>query len=296
LDEKQLRGFRVRRETLFMISFMIPMLILLLIFQLIPTVWAIYFSLTDMALIGRKFREWSFIGLSNYDKMVKDPVFWLSLRATFEYSFISLILRFALGLIMSLYLTSKLFKGKRFMAGIFLLPWIMPGVLHPYVWMSVLDTRYGTANRLLNFLALPQQSWIYERAMVSVIAINTWAGYAFTMLVLTSALKSIPEEYYDTAEIFGASQWYKFRHVTLPLIKFPLILCAIMIFKEDIDDFTYVFMLTEGGPLYRTELLSIYSYHKAFNYFELGYGSAVGVIIAIIVLILILAQLKLIKV
>jgi len=283
---------KIRREDIFLASFFIPALVLLFIFQLIPTVWAIQFSFTDMALIGRKFLNPSYVGLMNFQRLAGDRIFWKSVSATFEYCLISLVWRFTLGLIFSLYLTSKIFKGKSVMAAIFLFPWITPGVLKPFIWISVLDTRYGTANRLLQLLGLPPQSWVYERAMLSAIAINSWAGYAFPMLVLASALTSIPKEYYEIAEIHGASRWYRFTHITLPLIKFPLVLCAIMIFKEDIDDFTYVYMLTDGGPNYRTELLSLYAYHKAFVYYKLGYGSAVGLVIAAIAFILGLAQLK----
>ncbi|HID90723.1 TPA: sugar ABC transporter permease [Candidatus Bathyarchaeota archaeon] len=284
-----------RREELLVASFMFPMLVMLVTFQLIPTLWAIWFSFTDMALVGKSFLHPSFLGLRNFEKIANDSVFRTSLSVTFEYCSVSLIWRFALGLIMSLYLTSKLFQGKKIMAAIFLLPWIIPGVLRPYVWMSILDTRHGIANRLLQALDLPQQSWVYKRAMESVIAINTWSGYAFAMLVLASALKSIPEEYYEIAEVYGASRWYKLSRITLPLIKFPLILSIILIFKEDIDDFAYVYMLTDGGPHYRTELLSLYAYHQAFAYYELGYGCAVGVIIAAIVFILSLAQLRFIR-
>ena len=283
---------KIRHEDILLASFLIPALVLLFIFQLIPTVWAIQFSFTDMALIGKKFLNPSYVGLMNFQRLAEDRIFWKSVSVTFEYCLISLVWRFALGLIFSLYLTSKIFKGKSIMAAIFLFPWITPGVLKPFIWISVLDTRYGTANRLLQMLGLPPQSWVYERAMLSAIAINSWAGYAFPMLVLASALTSIPKEYYEMAEICGASQWYHFTRITLPLIKFPLVLCAIMIFKEDIDDFTYVYMLTDGGPNYRTELLSLYAYHKAFVYYKLGYGSAVGLVIAAIAFILGLAQLK----
>jgi len=274
-------------------SFLIPALILLLVFQLIPTIWTIWFSFTDMALIGKKLIHPSFIGLKNYVDMLNDPIFWQSMRVTFEYCLASLVLRFILGLLAALYLTSKMFRGKTILAAIFLLPYIIPGAIHPYVWISMLDTRYGTLNRVLLFFGLPPQSWVYKRAMESVVMINSWAGYALAMLILSSAITSIPKEYYEVADIYGASRWQKFSKITLPLIKYPVILSLVLIFKEDIDDFTYVYMFTEGGPHYRTELLSLYAYHKAFAYFELGYGCAVGVIIAIIVFVLTLAQLKL---
>jgi len=274
--------------------FMIPALAVLVIFQLVPTVWTIWISFTDMALLGRKFHEYSFVGLKNYEKAFNDFGFWASMRVTIYYCLASLVLRFLLGLAAALYITSRKFKGKRIMAAIFLLPYIIPGAIHPYVWLSMLETDYGTVNRVLRALGLPPQSWMYERLTESIIAINSWAGYALAMLVLTSALTSIPKEYYEVADIYGASRWFKFRKITLPLIKYPLILTLILIFKEDIDDFTYAYMFTGEIPYpdYRTELLALYAYHKAFSDFELGFGCAIGFIIAVIVFVITLVQLK----
>ncbi len=275
--------------------FMVPALIVLVIFQLIPTIWTIWISFTDMALVGRKFLHYSFIGLKNYEKAFSDFYFWLSMRVTLYYCLASLVLRFVIGLAAALYITSRTFKGRRIIAAIFLLPYIIPGAIHPYVWLSMLETDYGTINRVLRALGLPPQSWMYDRLTESIIAINSWAGYALAMLVLASALASIPKEYYEVADIYGASRWFKFRKITLPLIKYPLILTLILIFKEDIDDFTYAYMFTGETPYpdYRTEIIGLYAYHKAFSDFELGFGCAIGFIIAVIVFVITLVQLKL---
>lgn len=274
--------------------FLIPALILLIVFQLIPTIWAIWYSFTNIELLGRRLFEYSFIGFENYSDLGEDPIFWKSMSVTMEYCLYSLVIRFTIGLVAAFYITSKM-RFAKYIVALLLLPYTIPGTVIPYIWLSMLDTRYGTLNRLLTLVGLPPQSWVYRRAMESVVMINCWAGYTMAMLILASALKSIPEEYYEVCEIYGASRLFKFLHVTLPLIKYPLILCIILIFKEDIDDFTYVYMFTEGGPHYRTELLSLYAYHKAFAYYELGYGCAVGVIVAIIVFLLTLAQIKLSK-
>lgn len=281
-------------EDLVLALFLAPALVLLFIFQLIPSVWTIWFSFTDIALIGEKAINFRFLGLENYVNAFSDRVFWISINVTTVYCLASLALRFVLGLLAALYVSSKTIKGKRVITAMFLLPYIIPGTVHPYVWLSMLETKYGTLNRVLTFFGLPPQSWVYARVTESIIMVNSWAGYAFAMIVLTSALMSIPKDYYELAEIYGASRWFRFRKITLPLIKYPLILCAVMIFKEDIDDFTYAYMFTgdEPHPKYKTELLSLYAYHKAFGYFELGYGCAIGFIIAIIVAVLILVQMK----
>jgi len=285
---------KVNAKILVLTSFLIPALIILVIFQLIPTIWTIWIGFTDMALVGKKFLHYNFIGLKNYIKALSDSYFWISMKVTLYYCLASLALRFLLGLAAAFYITSKAFKGKGIMAAIFLLPYIIPGTIHSYVWLSMLEPDYGTVNRALRALNLPPQSWTYERLTESIIAVNCWAGYALAMLVLASALTSIPKEYYEISDIYGASRWFKFRKITLPLIKYPLILTLILIFKEDIDDFTYAYMFTGETPYpdYKTELISLYAYHKAFSDFELGFGCAVGFIIAVIVFVLTLFQLK----
>lgn len=286
---------KARASDFYLVLFIVPALSLVAVFQLIPSLWAIWFSFTDMELLGRKLFEYSFIGATNYEELVGDGIFWKSMTVTMEYCIYSLILRFSIGLVAAFYVTSKM-RLSKYIAALLLFPYVVPGTVIPYMWISMLDTRYGVLNKILPVFGIPPQSWIYRRAMESVVMINCWGGYVLTMLILASALKSIPREYYEVCEIYGASRWYRFTRVTLPLVKFPLILCLILIFKEDIDDFTYVYMFTEGGPNYRTELLSLYAYHKAFAYYELGYGCAVGVVLAAIVFILTLLQIKLSKV
>jgi len=286
--------FEAQRERIVLGLFMVPAFVVVAIFQLIPAISTIWFSLTDIALAGPKAINWRFIGIGNYVSVVNDWAFWVSMRVTTIYCVASLVIRFILGIITALYVTSKVFKGKRIMEAIFLLPYIVPGVIKPTVWYSMLEPNYGTINRILIAMGLPRQSWTYGRLLESIIIVNCWAGYAFAMILLASALASIPKEYYETAEVYGASRWFKFKKITFPLIKYPIILCLIMIFKEDIDDFTYAYMFTGEAPYpdYRSELLALYTYHEAFAYFELGYGCAVGFIIAIIVFILTLAQMK----
>lgn len=284
---------RVNLEQIILSLCIVPALILIGIFQFIPSAWTIWFSLTDIALLGEKALKWGFIGVKNYIDLAIDRYFWWSTDVTLQYCIISMIIRFAMGMSAALFLTSKM-KGKLIITAILLLPFTIPGIMHPYIWISMLESRHGTINTFLKALGLPPQSWTYGRITESLIMINSWAGYAFTMLLMTSALTSIPKDYYEVTDIYGASRWLKFRTVTLPLIKFPLILCLIMIFKEDIDDFTYAYMFTgeEPRPDYKSELLSLYAYHRAFHYYELGYGCAVGFIIAAIVFVLTLAQLK----
>jgi len=272
---------------------LIPALIPMVVFQLYPALNAVWFSMTNIAIKGPHAVDWSFIGLENFEYLPRDPYFFHSVKLTGYYCAASLVLRFILGFTAALFVTSSRSKRRTgLLTFLFLIPHIIPGTIKPLLYLSLIDVNFGLYNRVLRVLHLPPQSWTYERLTESLISLNVWAGYAFAMIILISALSSIPREYYEIADIYGASRWTKFFRITLPLIKFPIMLCLIMIFKEDIDDFTYPYIL--GGARaenFKTDLLSVHAYFKAFKYGELGIGCAIGLIIGIVVFILTLLQL-----
>jgi len=285
------------RREIFLGLFLIPALIPMVVFQLYPALKAVWFSMTNIAIMGPHAVDWSFIGLKNFGYLPRDPYFPHSAKLTGYYCAASLVLRFILGFIAALFVTSSRSKWRIGLTLLFLIPYIIPGSIKPVLYLSLMDVHSGLYNRVLRALHLPPQSWTYERLTESLISLNVWAGYAFAMIILISALLSIPKEYYEIADIYGASRWTKFFRITLPLIKFPIILCLIMIFKEDIDDFTYAYVLGGGGggdqPInFKTDILAVYAYYKAFQYGELGIGCAIGLIVGIIVFILTLAQLR----
>jgi ABC-type sugar transport system permease subunit len=283
----------LRGENRVLLLCLLPALILVIVFQFIPSVQTIWYSLTDVALLGKKALKWDFLGLANYTRLVSDRYFWKSVAITMRYVAISLVFRFAIGLISALFLSSKM-KGRTVISLFLLLPMAIPGVMHAYVWISMLEPRAGTINSVLRWIGLPPQSWTYGRITESLIMINTWAGYVLPMLIMASALVSIPKEYHEAAEVYGASAWMKYWKIIFPIIRLPLMFCLIIIVKEDMDDFTYAYMYTGETPRadYKSELLSLYAYHRAFNYYELGYGCAVGLILALTILVLTLAQVK----
>ena len=272
---------------------LLPALILVVTFQFIPSVQTIWYSFTNIALLGKKALKWDFLGVRNYIKLLSDRYFWKSVMVTMRYVAISLVFRFAIGLISALFLSSKM-KGRTLISLFLLMPMAIPGVMHAYVWISMLEPRAGTINTALKWIGLPPQSWTYGRITESLIMINTWAGYVLPMLIMASALASIPKEYHEAAEIYGASVWMKYWKVIFPIIRLPLMFCLIIIVKEDMDDFTYAYMYTGEAPRadYKSELLSLYAYHKAFYDYELGYGCAVGLILALTIIVLTMAQVK----
>lgn len=150
-----------------------------------------------------------------------------------------------------------------------------------FAWFSFLDPFDGTLNRFLAALNLGQPDWVLDYPMLSIILLNTWGGTAFSMLLFSSALESIPPSYMETAEVTGASPWQKFRDILFPLLHTTIATDLILITLWTFNTFS-PFLLTGGGPNYRTELVSIYTYRTGLRDFQFGKGSAVAVVVMLI--------------
>src|SRR5690606_19223650 len=163
--------------------------------------------------------------------------------------------------------------------------WIAPDVVVAFGWFAFLDPYDGTLNNILGALGLVQPDWLLRHPLLSIIFVNTWRGTAFSMLLFSSALSSIPPSYLETAEVVGASRWQKFRDILLPLLRPYIATDLILITLWTFNTFT-PFLLTGGGPAFKTDILSIYTYRTGLQFFELGRGSAIAVVVMIINLIL----------
>ena len=184
-------------------------------------------------------------------------------------------------------------KGmKTFTESAVIAAWILPEVVIGFAWFAFLDYDNGTLNMILERRRPAARAtgccsipfWV-------IVVFNTWRGAAFSMMLFNSAFASIPPSYFQAADVAGASSWQKFRDIALPLIRGHVVTDLILITMWTFNVFT-PFLLTHGGPAYRTELLSIYTYRVAFRDFEFGKGAAVGVVIMLINLAFALVYLR----
>ena len=301
LDQRLTRmGYRLNRRRLGELSlllFMVPAMIVIMAFVIVPAAWAIYVSFTNQSLIGPTARNFVFVGLDNYRRLFADEYFWSSLRITVLFVFGSaLVGQFALGLALAVLLKRKGFYGKTLVSASVLVAWVIPEIVAAYVWGSLLNTRLGTLNEMLEAVGLERQRWLIDYPLMSIIIANVWRGTAFSMLLFSSAIETIPQDIYDAAEVDGASGWGKFRHITLALIRYTVLLDFILITMGTFAVFGLVFALTNGGPLFRSEVIGIYIYRNAFKYYEIGYGSAASVVVLAINLVLALIYLRSLRV
>jgi multiple sugar transport system permease protein len=288
---------RRRLNELSLLVFMLPALALTTLFVVFPAIWAIYISFTNQALLGPNATNFSFIGLENYTRLFSDGQFWNSLRISFLFVIFSAFVgQFIIGFSLALILKHAGLFSRGFIGGSVLLAWVIPEIVAVYIWASVLNFQSGSANQILMTFGMERHRWLIDTPLLSIILVNTWRGTAFTMLLFASALEAVPEVLYDAAAVDGASSWDKFRLITLPLIRYTMLMSFILLTMGTFAVFGLVFAMTGGGPLGRSEIIGVYIYRNAFNYRDIGYGSAASVVMLVINLVLALGYLRFIRV
>ncbi|TRL31077.1 sugar ABC transporter permease [Rhizobium straminoryzae] len=256
--------------------FMLPAAVFLLCFLTYPLGLGVWLGFTDTK-IGR---DGIFIGLENYQFLLSDQVFWLSVFNTVLYTTVASILKFALGLWLALLLNQHL-PFKSFFRAIVLLPWVVPTVLSALAFWWIYDSQFsivswslmkmGVIGSPINFLGDP------NTARASVIAANVWRGIPFVAISLLAGLQTIPASLQEAASLDGASSWQRFRYVTLPMLT-PII-AVVMTFSVlfTFTDFQLIYVLTKGGPVNATHLMATLSFQRAIPGGQLGEGAAIAV-------------------
>jgi len=280
-------------------AFLTPAGLLVSVFVIVPFFWVIFVSFTNRTLLGRTALNPEFVGLANYLSLFDPATFFQ--RGQFGFSLIlttqfviasALIGQALLGLLLAWLIQTVPAWVKRITEIFVIAAWILPEVVIGFAWFAFLDRDQGTLNMLLTALGLPRGDFLLEQPFWVIVVFNTWRGAAFSMMLFNSAFSSIPPSYFQAADVAGASSWQKFRDIGLPLIRGHIVTDLILITMWTFNTFT-PFLLTNGGPSYRTELVSIYNYRVAFQDFQFGKGAAVGVIMMLINLAFALVYLSL---
>ncbi|HEY8596636.1 MAG TPA: sugar ABC transporter permease [Devosiaceae bacterium] len=268
--------------------FMAPAGILVATFVIAPFFWVIFVSFTNRSLLGRTAVHPDFVGFANYLHLFDPSAFFtrgefgFSLILTTQFVILSALFGQALlGIVLAWLLQSVPRPLKAITEAMVIGAWILPEVVIGFAWFAFLDYDNGTANMILSALHLPRGDWLLGMPFWVIVVFNTWRGTAFSMMLFNSAFASIPPSYFQAADVAGASSFQKFRDIGLPLIRGHVVTDLILITMWTFNVFT-PFLLTHGGPSYRTELLSIYTYRVAFKDFEFGKGAAVGVMVMLI--------------
>ncbi|MHA1833170.1 MAG: carbohydrate ABC transporter permease [Candidatus Baldrarchaeia archaeon] len=267
----------MKTDKLLPLFLILPTLIIYGMLVFYPLISEFYFSLNKIFYdLNPKF-----VGLNNYIQLFNDPLFHKSIVNSLIYTAGSVAGQFLLGFLMALLLNLKL-KGTTHFRLIFLITFYLSTLIAAYAWF-IMYSRVppGIFNGMLSLFGIPPIDWLSDLnvVMYSMILANVWYGASYSMLFIEVGLMSIPEDLYEAARIDGASMWNRFRHITLPLVKPFLLSNLTLITMMTFNFFIVIYIMTNGGPLYATEVLALYMWHQGFSWGHLGLGAAIAMIL-----------------
>jgi len=246
-----------------------PTVVLLLALSIYPLVYSVKVSLTGRAGFS----------LTNYARLVRDRLFLQALAQTLLYTAVALAIEFVLGLALAL-LIDSLGRGRAFFRAGLLAPMLLPPVVVAVIWRLIYNPQFGVLNGTLRSLGINTSALTWTSgeggALASVILVDVWEWTPFLFLLLSAGLQALPHEPLEAARMDGASPWQVFRDIVLPLLK-PVMTLAILLRTMDLMRiFDQIFILTQGGPGFATETVSLYIYRTAFRFFNFGYAAAMS--------------------
>lgn len=257
-----------------------PWLLGLVIFTLGPIIASLYFSFTDYEVV--KSPTW--IGLANYQRLADDRLFWQSLKVTGIYVAVSVPLGIFLSFAVALLMNQKV-RLIGFFRTAYYMPNLVPAVGSAILWIWIFNPEFGLLNTSLAAIGIEGPLWLGHSkwALPALIIMSLW-GVGGGMLIYLAGLQGIPTDLYEAAEVDGASPWRRFLYITIPQMTPVLFFNLIMGIIGSFQVFTAGYIMTGGGPRYATYFYVLYLYNNAFQYFRMGYASALAWILAVIIL------------
>ncbi|WP_077330301.1 carbohydrate ABC transporter permease [Virgibacillus siamensis] len=272
-----------------------PAIVLLVLFVLGPIIMTFYFSFTNLALTGAAASNTQFIGFENFIRMFQDPSFKSSVIKTIIFLISSAVIgQQVVGFLVAYLMKQKARPFRRIIGILVLAGWITPEVVVAFVWFAFLSDQ-GTLNTILGMAGMEPVAWLLNFPLVSVIFVNIWHGAAFSMLMYQAALDDIPQEVEEASRIDGANAWQRLWRVTLPIIKGAAVTNMVLVTLQTLGVFTLIYALTGGGPGEKTTTLPIFMYNEAFVNYQLGYGTAISLVLLLIGIILSLIYIRFLK-
>ena len=273
------RNTQAQQERRFALVLFLPALLLLLLITTTPLIFLAWNSLQQLNMS----MPWltGFAGADNYLNMNSDPRFWSSLLLTFIYTASTVALQVLLGLSLAL-VVLQIPRGQGLLRIAAILPIVLAPVVVGLFWRTlVLAPDFGLVDVVTRSLNLGSHNWLGDPqlALISVIAIHTWQWTPFAFLVLLASLASLPPDIYEAARLDRASAWQRFRYITLPLIRPAIVMVVILRTMTALSAFAAIFAATGGGPGTATEILNLYAYRTSFTELNIGYGSALAMVL-----------------
>ncbi|NCO21151.1 MAG: sugar ABC transporter permease [Rhodobacterales bacterium] len=265
-------------------AFIIPALLVMLGGLLYPVFMALYLSFYDWQ-IGLPLEDADFIGMTNFARMFTDPQVWEVLWVTLRFGFWTITIEMTLGVALAL-LLEKPIRGASVFRTIFILPLMVSPVVVGLIWRYLFDARIGWINYYLGaWFGIDPQVWLGDAqlAFFAIVLTDIWQWTPFIFIIVIAGLQALPSEVVEASTIDGANWWQQIFLVKLPMIKSILVIALLMRLIDVFRGMEVMLIMTGGGPGRSTELLSLHIYNRAFNTQQLGYASAISVLLIVIV-------------
>ena len=271
-----------KRRAVLSILLMAPAAVLIGVFYLYPMIMTVYYAFTNLTLTGAQATDTQFVGFRNFLNLFRDPKFPLIMKNTIVFLLFSGIIgQQVFAFILASLMKKRNVHIRRFTGFMVVLGWVTPEIIAAYMFSAYFNDK-GTLNSILRFFGIHRVSWMFTYPMLSVIIANIWKGTAYSMLMFQAALDGISDEIVESAKIDGANGWQILSKITLPMIKGTTATTFIMVTLGTLGAFGMIYAFTGGGPSNKTTTLSVYMYTQAFGAFQVGYGTAIALILLLI--------------
>ena len=275
----------MRKTKLIGYLFIVPALLVFLVFLVYPLLHTIYLSFTEWA--GFDLAKIEFVGFSNFRLLLPDWIFWKAMRNTLFFVFGTTIFLNLFGLFLALFLNNDR-KITKVVRTLIFIPVLLSPVIVGVMWSRILDP-FGALNQILEKVGVIGSPvfWLGDKriALVSIIGATVWQWVGYDMMLYLTGLQQIPAELYEAAKIDGANSWHLFRFITLPLLKGIATMVILLNLIGGVRIFDIVYVMTRGGPNHNTEVLATHLYEVAFWFNKMGYASVIAVVILLLSLL-----------
>ena len=264
-----------------------PYLIHLLLFVVFPVVFSIVLTFHKWNIIA----PMEYVGLDNFIRLFQDRLFWKAILNTLLFLLIHIPLQVVIALTLAYFLNQKLFIRGFFRASFFL-PVVISGVVVTILWQQLYGLETGLINRILIGLGLDRVEWLTNPsvAMLSIAIMATWKNVGLYVILFLVGLQTVPISHYEAADVEGATDWQKFRYITLPAINPTIFMVFILSTIGGFSLFIEPYIMTGGGPLNSTLSAVLYIYKQAFGYYHMGYSATLGLFFALLIMIVVAIQ------
>ena len=279
------------KKTLSYEVFLIPAVVLYTVFFIIPLFSSIFYSFTNLSLLHKTI---NFVGIRNYIKVFKDGQIISSIKNTLIFAFSSTLIANVLAIFFAICLDNK-FKSSNIIRMLIFAPAVMSSLVIGYIWSYILSSdQYGMINSILSRMGVNSINWLGDAkyAMLCIILVYTWQWTGWCMVIYHANLQTIPEEYYEAAKIDGANSIQRVFRITLPLMVTSVTINSVLFIIGGLKVYDIIISTTNGGPGFATESFTTVLVKRVFGMSQYGYGSAIAIVLFLIIFLIELIQLK----